>query len=212
MEQIPVQGQRAEMLAFCDTELQYQLYYMNSGQLEAVAGREVEVNAGLSRFAGLVIESKELTLLYNLGITHLLLGKDKDALRYFNRIREKGRLASRLDLQSTARIFRLLLLLENDDTANFHHYLRSNKRSFRSLMPTFNMMEAVYDWLDRNAIDYNSPKRNDMLIELQGIMAVFEQERVVGAEEIMLWTRSRMEGRKMIDLMREQKARPDTEG
>ena len=44
------------------------------------------------------------------------------------------------------------------------------------------------------------------------IMAVFEQERVVGAEEIMLWTRSRMEGRKMIDLMREQKARPDTEG
>jgi len=79
-------------------------------------------------------------------------------------------------------------------------------------MPTFNMMEAVYDWLDRNAIDYNSPKRNDMLIELQGIMAVFEQERVVGAEEIMLWTRSRMEGRRMIDLMREQKARPDTEG
>jgi tetratricopeptide (TPR) repeat protein len=212
MEQIPVQGQRAEMLAFCDTELQYQLYCMNSGQLEAVAEREEQVIAGLNRFAGLVIESKELTLLYNLGITHLMLGQDKDALRYFNRIRDKGRLASRLDLQSTARIFRLLLLLENDDTANFHHYLRSNKRSFRSHMPTFNMMEAVYDWLDRNAIGYNSPKRNDMLIELQGIMVGFEQERVVGAEEIMLWTRSRMGGRKMIDLMREQKARPTTAG
>jgi tetratricopeptide (TPR) repeat protein len=154
MEQIPVQGQRAEMLAFCDTELQYQLYLMNSGQLEAVAEREEQVIAGLNRFAGLVVESKELSLLYNLGITHLLLGQDKDALRYFNRIRDKGRLASRLDLQSTARIFRLLLLLEKDDTSSFHHYLRSNKRSFRSHMPTFNMMEAVYDWLDRYANDF----------------------------------------------------------
>jgi tetratricopeptide (TPR) repeat protein len=212
MEQIPVQGQRAEMLAFCDTELQYQLYLMNSGQLEAVAEREEQVIAGLNRFAGLVVESKELSLLYNLGITHLLLGQDKDALRYFNRIRDKGRLASRLDLQSTARIFRLLLLLEKDDTSSFHHYLRSNKRSFRSHMPTFNMMEAVYDWLDRYANDFHTALRHQHLTELRSLIVPFEQERVMGAEEILLWTRSRMEGRKMIDLMREQKARSANDG
>jgi hypothetical protein len=34
----------------------------------------------------------------------------------------------------------------------------------------------------------------------------------MGAEEILLWTRSRMEGRKMIDLMREQKALSATDG
>ncbi len=212
MEQIPVQGQRAEMLAFCDTELQYQLYFMNSGQFEAVTAREGLVMAGLGRFAGFVIESKELTLLYNLGITHLLLGRDKKALQYFNRIRDKGRLASRLDLQSTARIFRLLLLLEKDDTSSFHHYLRSNKRSFRSHMPTFNMMEAVYDWLDRYANDFHTALRHQHLTELRSLIVPFEQERVMGAEEILLWTRSRMEGRKMIDLMREQKARSATDG
>jgi hypothetical protein len=205
MEQVPVQGQRAEMLAFCDTELQYQLYYMNSGQLQDVIDRESMVRAGIKKFTGLIIESKELSLLYNLGVVHLVVGNDDLALRCFNDIRNKGRLESRLDLQSTARIFRLLLLLERDDTANFDYYLRSNRRSFRKHVPSFEMMEMVYGWLDRHRADFHSLKRNQLLKELHAQLEPFENERVVGAEELRLWIKSRAEGHSIMALLKAEK-------
>ncbi len=207
MEQIPVSGLRDEMLAFCDTELQYQLFYMNTGRLDDVVAREQQVLLGLTRFAAHITESKELTLLYNLGIAHLFVGNDRDALRCFNRIYAKGALASRIDLQSIARIFRLLLLLEKDDTDSFSYHLRSNRRTFSKHMPTYRMMEVVYAWLAEHQNDYHSPDRPSHLARLDASLLPFEQQRVVGAEEMRLWAKSRASGRSMRQLLEEAMAR-----
>jgi len=204
MEQIPVSGQRSEMLAFCDTELQYQLYYMNTGRFEDVIAREETVNRGMERFAALMLESKELTLLYNLGITHLIVGNDRLAFRYFGRIRDKGTLQSRLDIQGTARIFCLLLLMEKEDTGSFAHHLRSSKRAHLKHMPFYRMQEVVYEWLGSHQNDFYSPDRDTHLMQLHASLLPFEQQRVMGAEEIRLWALGRASGRPIRRIMEEQ--------
>lgn len=203
MEQIPVSGQRSEMLAFCDNELQYQLFYMNTGRFVEVIAREQAVNRGIDRFAALMLESKELTLLYNLAITHLMVGNDRIAFRYFGRIRDKGVLQSRLDIQGTARIFCLLLLMEKEDTGGFSNHLRSSKRAHLKHMPFYKMQEAVYEWLGKHQNDFYSPDRALYLDQLHEVLLPFEQERVLGAEEIRLWALSRASGRPIMQLIQE---------
>jgi len=201
MEQIPVSGQRSEMLAFCDTELQYQLYYMNTGRFEEVIAREQTLVKGIEKFAALMLESKELTLLYNLGITHLIVGNDRQAFRYLSRIRDKGAMESRLDIQCTVHILCLLLLMEKDDTGCFPHLLRSSKRAYRKHMPFYRMQEVVYDWLGKRQNDFYSPDRATYLMQLYEALLPFEQERVSGAEEIRLWALSRIQGKPMRELI-----------
>jgi hypothetical protein len=191
MEQVPITGRRASMLAFCDVELQYQYYYMNTGQLQEVIKREVGVVNGLRNFGKLIVESKELTLLYNLGISHLILGNDHSAKNYFTSIRDKGLLHSRLDLQGLARIFRLLLLLELDKEDGFHYYLRSYKRTFRKGMPFYTMEDVIFNWLKKHCHKFHSAERKGLLMDLHANLAEFEEQRLIGAEELRLWALSR---------------------
>jgi hypothetical protein len=201
MEQVRVNGRRAEVMAFCDVELQHQFYYMNTGEFEKAVERERAVNGGLTRFGRQMPESKELTLLYNYGVIQLVMGNDRMAKQYFSRIRDKGDLGSRFDLQSIARIFRLLLLMEDDTQNNFGHYLRSNRRTFRKKMPFYRMEEVLYRWMGRHQSDYHTDGRRRFLMELFNALRPFEHERLVGAEEFRLWALSRATGQPMRQLL-----------
>ena len=202
MEQLPITGRRASMLAFCDVELQYQYYYMNTGQLQKVVDRETGLYNGIRNFGKLMIESKELTLLYNLGIVHLILKNDTVAKDLFTRIRDKGNLHSRIDIQGLSRIFRLFLLLEEDKDDRFHYYLRSYKRTFRKGIPFYKMESVIYDWFKKHCRDFHSAERHHVLLELHAQLAEFETQRLVGAEELRLWILSRATQRPILSLMK----------
>jgi hypothetical protein len=201
MEHTTMKGRMPEIMAFCDLELQYQLYYMNTREFEKALEREKAVNRGIKRFGAQVPESKELTMLYNFGVIHLVIGNDRTAKQYFSRIRDKGELESRFDLQSIARIFRLLLLLEDERNEGFYHYLRSNRRSFRKKMPFYRMEEVLYKWMGRHQSDFHTDGRRRFLMELFDALRPFELERLVGAEEFRLWALSRATGKPMRELL-----------
>lgn len=201
MEQLRVKGGRAEVMAFCDVELQHQFYYMNTGEFEKALEREKAVNGGLNRFRRQMPESKELSILYNYAVIHLVMGNDRMAKQYFSRICDKGDLESRFDLQSIARIFRLLLLFEDHTNDNFPHYLRSNRRTFRKKMPFYRMEDVLYKWMGRHQSDFHTEGRKRFLMVLFHALRPFEQERLVGAEEFRLWALGRATGTPIRELL-----------
>lgn len=201
MEQVPVSGRRAAMLAFCELELNYQFHYMNNDQLQEALQREGAVRSGLKQFRKQMAESKELTLLFNFGIIHLVLGNNHEAKGYFSDIRNKGVLHSRLDLQGLARIFRLLLLLEDDHNDQFHYFLRSYKRTFRKDMPFYRLEDLVFKWLTKHKRDFQAPDRPARLMNLYHDLKEFETQRLIGAEELRLWALSRATGKSIRELM-----------
>jgi hypothetical protein len=207
LEQVPAADRRAQMLAFCHVELQYQLFYMNTGQFDAALERESLVNKGLSSFGKLMRENSELTLLYNLGVLHLIMGHDDRAKDYFTRIRSKGKLHSRLDLQGLARYFRLLLLMESDKDDGFYYFLRSNQRSYRTGTPSNNMEKVIHNWLQKHYRDFHSAKKVQILMKLHAALLPFEEQKAVGAEELRLWAMSRATGTPMRKLFEESLAK-----
>ena len=206
MEQVPVSSRRASMLGFCDVELQYQLFYLNTGRFEEALQREQTVQSGIRSFGKLMVESKELTLLYNFGITHLILGNDHRAKAYFSIIRNKGALQSRLDLQGLAQLFRLLLLLESDHDDQFRYFLRSYTRTFRKEMPFYRMEELLHQWMTKHYRQFHSAEGPALLLQLHGALEEFETQRLIGAEELRLWTLSRATGKSMKEVMAEKTA------
>lgn len=201
MEQVPVSGRQASVYAFCELELTYQFYYMNNGQLQEALEREQPVRSGLKQFRKQMIESKELTLLFNFAIIHLVLGRNAQAKDYFSLIRNKGILHARLDLQGLARLFRLLLLLEDDHNDQFHYFLRSYKRTFRKDMPFYRLEDVVFKWLSKHKRDFHDAQRPARLMKLYNDLQEFEDRRMVGAEELRLWALSRAQGKSMMDLL-----------
>jgi hypothetical protein len=204
MEQVPIAGRRAAMLAFCDVELQYQFYYLNTQQFEQVINRETEIINGIRNFGKLMMESKELSLLYNLAISHLIVGNNKTAKSHFTTIRNKGNLHSRIDLQGLSRIFRLLILLEEDKDERFLYHLRSYKRTFRKGMPFYSMENVIYNWLKKHALVFHTPESKHLLMQLHAQLAEFETQRLIGAEELRLWVRSRASGKSIKEVMSEK--------
>ncbi len=195
MEQVPTSGRRAEMLAFSAVELQYQLYYINTNQLELAIAREDGLLKGIKAFGKLMDESKKLCLLYNMGVCYLTAGHVLKAKNYFIQIRDLGELHSRLDLQGLARIWRLLLLLELDKDDGFAPYLRNSKRFFNANHPSYPMEDAIYTWLKKHHATFHSAEGKMNLYSLSTALQQFEAQGILGAEELRLWASSRATGK-----------------
>jgi hypothetical protein len=195
MEQVPTVGRRSEMMAFSTIELQYQLYYMNTNQFELAIAREDGLLKGIKSFGKLMTESKKLCLLYNMGVCFLIAGQVLKAKNYFIQIRDLGELHSRLDLQGLARIWRLLLLLELDKDDGFAPYLRNSKRFFNANHPSYPMEDAIYTWLKKYHATFHSAEGKPQLQSLCTELQQFEQQKILGAEELRLWASSRATGK-----------------
>lgn len=194
LEAIPVSGGKSELLQFNAIELQHILFYLNQGKIAKAAEREPQILEGLKRFQKRMPNSVHLSLLYNLGVTHLLLDNSGKAIQYFDRIRNLGRLPQRQDLQGVARLLRLLLMTEKRTELNFEHYLRNSQRFFGSKDRGYNLEEKVHDWLQRYEkakVDEEKP----MLREFVEMMEPMVQNRVTGSEEMLLWATARLTGK-----------------
>jgi hypothetical protein len=200
MEQVPTAGRRSEMMTFCAIELQYQLYYLNTNQLELAIAREDKLLNGIKAFGKLMTESKKLALLYNMGVCHLLAGHVQLAKNYFIQIRDLGDLHSRLDLQGLARIWRLFLLLELDKDDRFAPFLRNSKRFFNANHPSYPMEETIYTWLKKYHATFHSAEGKSQLQSLCTELQQYEQKKILGAEELRLWASSRASGKSIRDL------------
>lgn len=187
MEFMVVRGKRKETRKFANVELQYQLYYMNSGQLERVFEREQKVQHGLRKFGTSVTGSAKLALLYNFGIAHLICNETRKALNYFNQIKGLGVLPYRKDLQGVSRLIRLLLLVENDQGGTFKHYLRNSKRFFRSGDKAYKLEAVIITWLEDHHKIKASGQKKKSFQKLARSVQQFVKASVIGSEEIQIW-------------------------
>jgi len=191
LEKFEVTGKRNQMALFRETEVQYQIYYMNSGQMDKLFEREERVLSGLQRFAKYIPDTTRITLNYNIGIAHLLQGNDGQALVTFTRIRDMSEMQARLDLQGLSRLFMLLLLWERDTDGRFPHFLRNSKRFLANGHPHFVLEEMVYSWLTEASRTPFGVMHADQLHQLHDSLRPLEEAHMIGAEELRLWAYSR---------------------
>jgi hypothetical protein len=194
IEELPVKGKHLELQKFCNLELQYQFYYLNTGRLGDALKREEKIHAGIKRFGNEMKDSFKLTLLYNLGVSHLLNDTPGRALFVFNSIKDLGELRDRIDLQGVARLLRLLLLENQEDEVNFSHYLRNSKRFFSNKDRSYELEKMVYDWLGVQHKLVGTIERKEGYGNLADSVEPLVSRSILGAEEIFIWARAKRRG------------------
>ena len=192
MMSIELDSPLAQVNHFAHVELQYQLFYMNQGKFEEVLERERIVLQGIKKYGSKLGQSKKITLLYNLGVTHLFLDHGKTALSVFNRIRDLGRSEVRRDLQGVARLIRLLLTIE--DPLSFPYYWRNSKRFFEMESPHYQLEERVRAWLRKYGPAESRTEITPNYNVLNRLMKPLVEGRILGAEEIQLYAKARVLG------------------
>lgn len=199
MMSIELESPLAQVNHFGHLELQYQLFYMNQGRFEEVLERERIVFQGIKKYGSKLGQSKTITLLYNLGVTHLFLDHDKTALSVFNRIRDLGRSEVRRDLRGVARLIRLLLTVE--DPLSFPYYWRNSKRFFQMESPHYRLEHRVRAWLRKYAPTGSHAVNRPNYRLLDRLMKPLVEGKILGAEEIQLYAKAKVSGLTPKELM-----------
>jgi DNA-directed RNA polymerase subunit F len=187
LEQVPVTSKTDEVLKFSEIELQHQLYFLNSGKLERVLKREKQTLGVINKYGKSIQDSTTLTLLYNLGVAHLLSDNPGKSLALFNRIREYGILSQRQDIQGVSRLIRLLLLEENDTAGTFSNYLRNSKRFSKMGRKAYTLEKLVLKWLYNHYRLTEINERKESFQELSSKLTKFVKDGMMGSEEIQIW-------------------------
>jgi len=204
IESLKVSSRRDEVLKFTYVETQYHLYLMNSGHLLDAANREDKITMGLTKYGLKIPEDSRITFRYNIAVSSLLSGDPRKALYWFNQVREMGILQSRQDLQGIARLFRLLLIHENDSSGNYAHFLRNSKRFFTAKHPGYVIETKVYTWLQKYKEVASGLERKQAYGVLVDSIKEFSTSKIVGAEELYLFALSRLQGVNLLTLYKQK--------
>lgn len=194
LEKVPVRNRRMAAHHFGQSEIQLQLFYMNQGKLQEVAARAEKIDRGLRQFKSELGPSTALSLLYNLIVTFLLLGENKQTKEKIEQVRAFGRLVVRQDIQGLARLMRLIILSEEEDQTTFPHFLRNSKRYFKKEDRHYALEKVIYDWVEHHNTMVGSVERKASCGMLAEAMKPFVTNRTIGAEEIQLWAEGKARG------------------
>lgn len=190
-EQVNPQTRRDRAMAFAHLEVSRQRLQLGIGDPQGVLANGDRVREQLEHYGDLIPDGLRLSLCYNIGMAHLILGNDGQALAMFSCIRDMGRRHVRLDLQGIARLFRLLLLMERDTHDSFDHYLRNSRRFFCSDHPSYPVEDVVLRWLASIKRNPDGTLPGGRLSDLYAALAPMAKQGLAGAAALRAWARSR---------------------
>ncbi|MCO6491264.1 MAG: hypothetical protein J5I98_22800 [Phaeodactylibacter sp.] len=189
---------------------QYKLLFLtNAGKAEAAQNLAREVEEKILLYGKLrypLPKEKLLSLYYNISVMLFVTGHYQSALHWTDKIRKELRkTAARLDLKYFTRILQLLILFESgqDDQLDYKEPYVKRLLKGQDMYSGFDAMVLKYL---RKLCKYRYTRDEKELFRalLQEIEDSEAQYRKIrGREEVKLWAQSHLEGKKMIDLIRE---------
>lgn len=188
------EGERLQNLVFFEL-----LYQMSSGQVEAATMLEKDALDLLSRFSGKVNAARKVALAYNLIVAHFILEDFKKALKWILRLQNDLAGEQRLDAQTAARLFQIVIYYERGDLELVESQCRSLRRNLRKaggLLPLESrLLGFMQAWVDGKS----GPEAHAEL--LKALSELENQAHAPGKAELRIWCQSRAEGKKMVDLI-----------
>ncbi|MFN7118628.1 MAG: hypothetical protein ACK4TA_17655, partial [Saprospiraceae bacterium] len=162
------------------------LYHLARQQYKEVIALVPKIEKGLKTYASNITKSRQLTLYYNIAIAYFLEKKYAEALEWINRILNEPKLEERQDIQSLARIFRLVIHFELNHydfvdslilSAN-RYLIKKDKRHSAEFLIIRHLKEALYA---------NKKQQREVFMRLA---ADLQEEK--GLEEIKIWVGSKI--------------------
>lgn len=202
IKSLKLKSPKHEAFQFKEYQMQFQLYNLNTGNVEAVVKNGVALNEGIQKFRRLIFEGTRVTLQYNSAIAHLLSDDFGPAIRLLTEVIGSGKEMARRDLQSSSMVLRLLLFCWNDEGGTLASDLRTFKRFFKSRTVT-GVKEMVEEYVTDHLKVSSKDERRVLLKNLISESEVLKEKRIMAAEEVWLLAKARYDGVPTVKLFQE---------
>ncbi|HEU4716401.1 MAG TPA: hypothetical protein VFU15_01130 [Bacteroidia bacterium] len=183
------------------------LYLMNTDGFESLDPLVKEIEAGIQKYATKINKAREFAIYYNIGIAYFLSARYRQAVPWLQRIIDNPKTDHRKDIQTAARLVRLILYYELDkfdtleyELINVERYLRQRKAWYAYEASVLKMVGKL---LSAGTPDKNSVVRK-LKDQLTETMSGKTSATLPGLSELNCWMHSKLSGQTMRELLRKQ--------
>lgn len=206
INQIPAKNKDDEAMQFYQTHYNELLYYMNIVDFDKAMLLIKPIEEGLKKYNSSIKASTRIGFYSNIGILFFVKQDWKEAQRWFYKIIKFPKSETRMDIQSQARLYNLIIEYElgNDDILDDLH--RSISRFLNSRSTKYQLELVMLQELKQLFKQYNKTARRKQLQRFKAALQQLEnnptEQRAPGLEEFSLWIESKLSNKTMEELMK----------
>ena len=184
------------------------MIYLDTGQVEPLRRKVIEVELGLKELDGKLTKEMELLLWGALANRYFFLGDLKKARHWNQKVLNVPRAKVRDDIHHGARFMHLFILIETGQWDLFHYALNSAARFYRQLHqkePIYGIKLLTLEHLrmlpDNTQLCHQKQVAMDLEAALQRDYAAHYELRLREEYDVLkYWIESRLTGRSVLDL------------
>ncbi len=205
---IPAKNKDDEAVCFYQTHYNELLYYMNIAAFDKAVQLAPAIEEGLNKYKDTIKDSTRIGFYNNLGILFFVQQDWKTAQKWFNKIIKYSRTTTRLDLQSQARIYNLIIEYElgnydilDDLHRSISRFLKNRDIKYKLESVMLTQLKQLFKLFNKTDIKKHFQTFQTLLNELQ--QDEFERN-AGGLEEYALWVVSKLKRQPMSLLLKEK--------
>lgn len=184
------------------------LYSLNTGHIERGLAITPEVTAWMEEHADKINKARLLALYYNLAIIHFVAEQHADALVWLNAIVNDGQSDSRKDIQQFTRLLLPIVYYELGHDDILENKYRAAQYYLSQRGQTGDFEKAVLDFLRKlpwhnNQREFTSSCTH-LREEIEHLQGGPKGMHILGLQELLYWLESKITGKAMAALFREQ--------
>jgi hypothetical protein len=191
----------AARIFFLELHLSFR-FALVSGQLEEALQRVPDLEAGMAKHKKFLNAGLEMTMLYNLCSLYFLAERYPEAQRYINLTLNKPQQAMREDILDGLHILEMVARYVRGQVDVLEHLLRAHERRLRQRETIHPFGSMVIKFIARllNAADATAAR--GLIVGMHGDLAALPQDtKPVAFDELNFWLRSRIEGKRVVQIM-----------
>jgi hypothetical protein len=206
MKSIPPKSLDEEGEVFQETTLYELLYYLNTGKYADALKAIPEMEKGMKLFEAKINKGSELGIYYNITVLYFIMEDWKGAMYWVNKIID-DRSDSRKDLQHFARILHLIFHYEMGKGDMMEYLTRSVYRYLEKEEKLMSFERMMILFLKKLPFAMGEKERMQSFLKLKEEIEKLKntpgEKTSIGMEEMIIWLTSKIEKRKMQEVMKE---------
>ncbi|MEM0997537.1 MAG: hypothetical protein AAGN35_10675 [Bacteroidota bacterium] len=206
LESLPVESEEDEIEAFSVGLFYRHLLALNERRLDDALALMATVPEKLDRYGTKLVDSTRLGFQANLLLTHFWAGDFRQANHWAEQLQRHPLTQQRVDLQGLARIFSVVTAYELVDDGDYEHLISRAKAGAEWLRKkglARSFARSVLNGMVR-LMQRGDPKaRHNVIRQLHDELEQMSAQKLrPGMEEVLYWTKSKLLGRQIADLIR----------
>lgn len=204
LEKLEVNTQHEKTVRFYNLMHHRLLYYLNSGLLNEACSLSKRIEKGLKVYK--LSESNHITLIHNTIVAHFVNANFLECIRWINFYKPLKKVERSKRRIQFGQLLKLIAYYELGDMDNFDKTYKSALRFLSVIMKISNLdFEIVILKYIYNMNNVIPKEQKNILAEVKDyIKSEGSLQNRIGVEELLLWVNSRLENRKMKDLLSEE--------